>query len=73
MVVLTRTMNDIPQDITDLPFITTDPARDLPNTPENNSPTEESFRHFLQSRLSRHKAPQALRERIKNNIQQMPD
>lgn len=62
-------MKSVPQDIADLPYFTNPNA-----TPqENHFPEEESFRNFLHGRLPRHKAPQALRERIKIAIQQLPD
>ena len=66
---LARTLDNVQQDIDDLPFVTTPSSE--PQEPR--SPEEESFRAFLHSRLSRHKAPAALRERIKNAIKNMPD
>lgn len=69
---LTRTIKNSQQDLLDLPFIS-HPAADFSTPHELSSPEEESFRTFLQNRLPRHKAPQALRERIKNAIKNMPD
>jgi len=70
---LTQSVNSVPQDMADLPFITgVLPLISTPQEP-HHSPEEESFRTLLQSRLPRQRASQALRERIKNAIQQMPD
>lgn len=69
---LARALDSVQQNIADLPFVT-DASKNLSTSPEPHSPEEESFRAFLHSRLSRHKAPPALRERIKNAIKQMPD
>lgn len=68
---LPRALDNVHQDIDDLPFVIA-PSADL-KPQEPISPEEESFRTFLHSRLSRHKAPAALRERIKNAIKNMPD
>lgn len=70
--ILVGTLKSVPQDMTDLPFFTDAPIN-LSAPLEPISPEEESFRTFLHSRLPRHKAPQALRERIKNAIKKMPD
>jgi len=69
---LATAIKSVPLEIADHPFMT----GVIPNTSaplENRSPEEESFRNLLQSRLPRQRASQALRERIKNSIQQMPD
>lgn len=69
---LARTLDSVQQDLADLPFVS-DAITNHSASKEPSSPEEESFRTFLHSRLSRHKAPPALRERIKNAIKQMPD
>ncbi|TNE59512.1 MAG: hypothetical protein EP344_08505 [Bacteroidetes bacterium] len=65
-----RGLKDTNQDLADLPVFIE------PNTltpQEKHSPEEESFRALLHDKLSRHKAPQALRERIIKTIKNMPD
>lgn len=61
-------VND-PKELADLPF-SIEPNATLQ---EDHSPEEASFRNFLQKSLSRHEASQALRERIKNKIKNLPD
>lgn len=66
-----RGLKKIQQEQADLPlFIQADPNA-APQ--EKSSPEEESFRSLLHHKLSRHKAPQALRERIMKSIKSMPD
>lgn len=64
--------NSVPKEIADFPFIS-DNVPDVAHSLENLLPEEESFRNLLLSRLPRQRASQALRDRIKNSIQQMPD
>lgn len=66
-----RVVDNLQQQRADLPVITEPDTDILPES--QHSPEEESFRTFLHARLPRHKAPQALRERIKQSIKNMPD
>ena len=66
-----RGLKKVQQDLSDLPlFIQADQQ---PAPQEKISPEEESFRSLLHHKLSRHKAPSALKERIMNKIKSMPD
>lgn len=69
---LAKAIQNVQPLLPDFPFIT-QAATDLHTPMETRSPEEESFRTFLHQRLPRHKAPQALRERIKIAIKTMPD
>ncbi|MBL7795576.1 MAG: hypothetical protein JNJ90_03655 [Saprospiraceae bacterium] len=59
----------VQQEPDDCPFVT---PTDI-NPQEMPTPQEESFRALLREHLPRHTAPQALRERIKRSIMQLPD
>jgi hypothetical protein len=58
-----------PQETEDYPFI---PEPNSP-LPETRTPEEESFRTLLRNNLPRHTAPQALQDRIRRSIKNMPD
>lgn len=68
---LDEVLANVQQNLVDLPFITEPHPDTAPQ--ELHSPNEESFRSLLHQHLPRHKAPQALRERIKRAIKNMPD
>jgi len=61
--------NLLQTDMDDLPF-TTPP---LPMHRELPTPQEESFRALVRDSLPRHTAPQALQDRIRRSIKNMPD
>jgi hypothetical protein len=67
---ITRGLKNVKQNLADLPFLIEPEPDTAPQ--EKHSPEEESFRSLLHQSLSR-RAPQALRERIKNKIKNMPD
>ena len=66
-----RVLDPVQRDLADLPILIEPDLHEHPQ--EQRSPEEESFRSLLHTGLPRHKAPQALRERIRNRIQNIPD
>ncbi|MCB0534221.1 MAG: hypothetical protein KDD14_18610 [Saprospiraceae bacterium] len=68
---ITRGLKNVQQDRADLPFFIESEMDPMPQ--EKHNPEEASFRSLLHDSLTRHRAPQALRERIKNKIKNMPD
>ncbi len=52
-----------------LPRFPQQPASENPSPRDIPLPEEDSFRNFLSSRLPKHKASQALRERVRSTIE----